>query len=158
MFFNIMMTDKSINHRDGVAEELSSMKDLCQRIRGTIHPSLAWDWDSRFQVARMVLTLGQSKDVYSFILKEFAENWVAESLPQAPDLVQHLADQIFGLRHGQLLFTLNSRTHIIMFAAWWPWEDGQNISLRIGMRPVEGSKYTEADIEKMLREWFSISN
>jgi len=151
------MTDKT-NNRITPVEELSKMKDLCQRIRGEIHPSLAWDWDERFHVARMVLTLGQSKDVYSFMLKEFAENWVAESLPQAPDLIQRLADQIFGLRHGQLLFTMNNRSLIIVFAAWWPWEDGQNISLRIGMRPVEGSHHTEADLEKMLREWFTIPN
>jgi len=125
-------------------------------VRENVHPSLSWDWDDRFHVSRLVLTIGQSKEVYSFMLKEFAENWVAESLPDAPVLIRHLADQIFGIRHGQLLFTMNNKSLTILFAAWWPWEDGQNISLRIGLRPVEGSHYREADLEKLLRNWFTI--
>lgn len=135
---------------------LAQFQKLTETIRGKIHPSLKWEWDSRFHVVLLVLTVPQSKDIYGMLKAEFAENWVSESIKQAPQMVQQLADQVLGIRHGQLLFTMNPSDKVVFFAAWWPWDDGENISLRIGLRPVEGSPHAMDELEKVLRGWFGV--
>lgn len=138
--------------------ELNIFKTLCEQIKKAVDPSLAWEWDSRFGVSMIVFDAKQSKEIYEFIVKEFSENWGADSIGKAPKIVKTLADQILGIRRGQLLFTMSPHDMVVFFGAWWPWESGANVSLRIGMRPIEGSKYAEAELEKNIREWFGLGS
>lgn len=137
---------------------IEEFKNLCEKIRSKVHPSLTWEWDDRFGSTLMVFTIGQSKDIYSFLSGEFAESWNSDTISKAPTTVKTLAEQIFGIRYGQLLFSMNPKDMVVVFAAWWPWENEKDISLRIGMRPIEGSQYSEEDLEKFLRSWFRISS
>lgn len=46
--------------------------------------------------------------------------------------IQKMVDKFGGLRKGQTLFFL-SKDGVSLFAMLWPWQDGERITIKIGM-------------------------
>ncbi len=136
---------------------LEEFRNICNDIKTNIHSSLEWKWDTRFNVALIVLTKQQSKKVYSLLTKDFNESWNENNIEQASITVKNLVNQMFGVRNGQLLFSMNPEKRIILFSAWWPWENGTDISIRIGIKILEGSDFSATELEKKLKSWFELS-
>ncbi|MFH1077175.1 MAG: hypothetical protein V1753_10180, partial [Pseudomonadota bacterium] len=61
------------------------------------------------------------------------------------------------LREGQNLYTLALSKEILLFAAWWPWESGENISLRIGASASLYYQCTSKDMDSAIQEALEIS-
>jgi hypothetical protein len=105
-------------------------------------PGSGWSWDPRFKC----VTSSFGKDIADRAREAMAGvldgAWSPDSINQAPDEIRTLAARFGGVRAGQLLFTgeaVGGRMHL--FALWWPWGDGETISLRVGVancdRPIE---------------------
>lgn len=134
----------------------SRIKNTCDTIQKETSDVTSWEWDDRFNTALCVLPQEKSGDVYSLVKKEFTENWATESITAAPKIIQNLSGEILGVRQGQFLFTKDSLDRVIVFAAWWPWESDQRVSLRIGLHALSGAKYKSKELHGRLKEWFRI--
>ena len=70
-------------------------------------------------------------------------------------ILHTIIDNFGGIMPGQLLFTSDPDGEALVFCAWWPWGNGETISIRLA--PF----YLKPDSDKSqgarrLKEWFGI--
>ena len=107
------------------------LKSVCEAIFEETQDLLTWTWDERFLCALAQFSTND-KDKVSSILDRFMDaKWDVFGVEEAPEIVMQLAGDIGGIRADQLLFTTDARKNVFIFGAWWPWQDGRTISLRI---------------------------
>ena len=70
--------------------------------------------------------------------------WDELEVKKAPEIVRQLAKSMGGIGSGQFLFTTDASKNVFIFGAWWPWQDDQTISLRVGPHWTELS-HSESD-------------
>jgi len=117
-------------------------------------PSPGWTWDGRFECATSSCPVGQADAVRAAVLAVLPAEWTLESILSAPPEVGALARRVGGLRSGQLLFTGGATgATSVPFGLWWPWGNGQTVSVRLGVHVAERPPELSAE----LRTRFAIS-
>jgi len=93
---------------------------------------LTWSWDDPLSAVLAQFSVDDKDKVLEILGRFMGAKWDALEVKNAPEIVRQLAKEMGGIRSGQLLFTTDAGKRIFIFGAWWPWQDGQTISLRIG--------------------------
>ena len=137
-------------------EIVDHFKQICTRISSAIPDSYQWQWDTRFNVALVVIDKQNMPSILSLISQEFNQKWNDANIDNAPEVIMDVVNNIFGIQPGQILFSSDDRNDLILLAAWWPWGNGINISLRIGLFQPKTEMISQPEVEALLREWFSL--
>jgi len=112
-------------------EKRSSIEKACKEILKDFEGILKWKWDDRFEALLAEFTL-QTQDTVTGVLKKHLRNaWDDKTIKKAPDAVKTSSRYFGNLRKGQLLFTTAPEDSDQILAVWWPWGDGQSVSVRI---------------------------
>ncbi len=97
----------------------------------------------------MHLNKSDLKEVCGELLADFdgvlSWKWDRKTIRNAPDIVKTGAGEFGDMRSGQLLFTSDPKGNMLILAAWWPWGDGEVVSLRIASS-AEESPYSEKTV------------
>ena len=109
----------------------SDFENVCREIFSAFQGVLSWKWESRFETALAEFSVDNKDRVRAILECYLTIAWDSSSIGNAPDHVQNIASHLGGLRAGQLLFTPDPNQDAFIFGAWWPWGDGQTISIRI---------------------------
>src|SRR5262249_53857537 len=107
-----------------------------ERFRGR-WPTPDWIYDRRLKCVTSSITVALETEARAAIGEILPIAWNAATLAGAPDDVRALADRCGGLRASQLLFWGGSAGAPGAFGLWWPWGDGNTVSLRIGLHDVD---------------------
>ncbi|MCK5826998.1 hypothetical protein KAH43_00630 [Candidatus Bipolaricaulota bacterium] len=84
------------------------------------------------------------------ILGQFlTTTWDSASVKDAPDAVLQVKKSLGGLMPGQMLLTSDVANEALIYCAWWPWGNGQKISIRValfseGMAAEDVGRLTDA--------------
>jgi hypothetical protein len=116
-------------------------------------PTPGWSWDHRFKCVTSSFAGDSGPAVRAVLAAAVPSEWTAESFPTAPDEVRALGERCGDLRPGQLLLTGNVVAGMILFAMWWPWGDGSQISVRVGIANSDRPK----DLYPAMRAQFGIA-
>ena len=109
----------------------SELKKISQELLAEFKGVLSWKWDDRFD-SFLAEFPAESKDEISAILeRHLSRKWDKKTIRQAPDSLREDAGMFGDLRAEQLLFTTDPEGNLLIMAAWWPWGDGEVISVRI---------------------------
>jgi hypothetical protein len=90
-------------------------------------------------------------EVVSVLEKYFDSCWDEETINYAPGKVRSVAKDLGEVRAGQRLYCSDPDNEAILLGAYWPWQNGERVSLRmlvdvadidLGMEPD-----TSAEIE-----------
>lgn len=134
---------------------LEKYKKICNDIAVSMPEGGIWQWEDRFGVALTVFEKVDMVSVMNMLGHNFDHQWSSEKMASGTTAgIDLLIEQMFGIEPGQLLFSRDSDSGLVLFAAWWPWANGVSISLRVGMY-VAGSGL-EVDVAGNLKEWFRI--
>ena len=95
-----------------------------------------------------------TRAIFSTVSNEFDQQWDAATISNASGLIGELVNSSFGISPGQIIFTSEQGAGLILFAAWWPWDNGSTISLRIGIFSLEEHALDEDEKKEHLIEWF----
>lgn len=109
----------------------TDLRTACQTLIQNTSGHLAWQWDARFKMALISFAVSDAGLVEGWLAPVFAQIWDVDSLQVAPDLVHRLAHRL-DLREGQRIYATNTALRPVLYGAWWPWNNGRTISLRIG--------------------------
>ena len=135
--------------------EMAEVEACCKQIMKDTRALLTWEWD---EYIRAVLAKfdGKHSDYIDRILSScFVSKWEVRDIAKAPASVQQIADTLGGLRVTQRLYVTSSEDKITAFGAWWPWGDGQTISIRIGL-VLKGIEDLDAThLHKEFVAWFT---
>jgi hypothetical protein len=91
----------------------------------------SWKWDHRFEALLAEFSADRGNEFRAILERDFSKVWDKLNIREAPDIVQMCTKNFGGLRSGQLLFTTDPGQDVFICGAWWPWGDGETISLRI---------------------------
>ena len=92
---------------------------------------LKWSWDDYFKSALAELLVGDRDIVLAALEPRFGKPWDGASIETAPESVRRMAGNFGGIRSGQFLFAMCPDEDVVAYGAWWPWGNGEKISLRI---------------------------
>ena len=134
---------------------LEKFRKICTQITFSMPSSYRWQWDERFHVALIVFEKEDMESILSIVSNEFDQQWDSTTIDNASDLIGKLADSLSGVSPGQRIFTSEEGASLILFAAWWPWGNGSNISMRIGIFSPEEYTFDKDKKKEYLAEWFN---
>jgi hypothetical protein len=137
-------------------EVLIQFKQVCTSICSSVPTSYHWQWDTRFNVALVVIDKRDMPVVLPLISQKFNQTWNDANIDTAPSVIMDVINDNFGIQPGQILFNSDDKNDLILLAAWWPWGNGVNISLRIGLFQPKHEVIGPTEAEQFLREWFTI--
>jgi len=127
--------------------QFDNFKTICERICFNIPADDKWRWDDQFETALVTFEKKDMELIYFPILPDFAQQWDFVSIDQANGPFFTYFNDQFGLVPGQKIFTAEDDSGVILFAAWWPWSDGLQFSLRIGLYTNDQNVLSNNDIK-----------
>ena len=134
----------------------SELESVCKSMVSAFQDVVAWKQDSRFGTVLAEFHVVDKEKVGAILQPYLGAVGDSANISKAPDMVQTVAKQFGGLRADQVLFSFDSNKGICLYGAWWPWGDGQTISLRITPYDTRLSALDMAELEGQVKGWFGV--
>lgn len=134
---------------------LESFKKICGEVFRNLPLIYQWQWDEDLHAARITFGQEHSEPVLTALSAQFHHEWDFSTIDKASPSVAEYFNASFGLFPGQKAFT-SDNAGIVLFAVWWPWGDGDKISLRVGAFCSEANTLDKNEIQEHLTRWFAI--
>ncbi|MDY6986774.1 MAG: hypothetical protein SWQ30_01855 [Thermodesulfobacteriota bacterium] len=132
------------------------LKRLCEAFIKETQGLLSWSWDEPLVAVLAQFSVNDRDKVLGCLGPFMGAKWDESEIEKAPEIVRQLAEDMGGLRSGQLLFTTDAGKDVFIFGAWWPWQDDQTISLRVGPHWSELSDSESDDLMASFKACFGI--
>jgi hypothetical protein len=116
-------------------------------------PARGWSWDSRFVALASTFTVPYEAQARKAAGDALPAEYTSTTLSNAPPELRDLAARTGGLRSGQLLLAGGPIGGITAFGLWWPWGDGETISMRVGLLDIDMAR----EPWRRLRDIFAVS-
>ena len=109
----------------------SEMETICSHFITASRNDLSWKWDDRFNMVLSEFSTSK-KDLIHSHLQRFSETtWDNHSIRKAPKSIIRISRQLGGINENQLLYVSSSTQEAFVICAWWPWGNGEKISIRL---------------------------
>ena len=140
------------------ALELEKFKAICNRIDLNIPAGNRWEWDAKYNHALVVFDKEDLELILLPIALEFEQNWDFHTIDGSSRLISEFIQSGFGLMPGQNLFVAGDQnaSGVMLYATCWPWGDGANFSLRVGLFSQDPDFPKPQQIKGLLSDWFNI--
>ena len=132
----------------------SDLKEVCGELLADFDGVLSWKWDKNFGAFLAEFSAESQDEVRSILERHFSQKWDRKSIRKAPDIVKRGAGEFGDMRSGQLLFTSDPKGNVFILAAWWPWGDGEVVSLRIASSAEESPHSEKTGIFQQFKNLF----
>ena len=123
--------EEIIRKGDSMAVHSNDIEKICSRIYSECDSLVTWNWDDRFQAVLSEFPSDQEKEVMSVLEKHFDSCWDEKTINHAPGKIRSVAKDLGEIRQGQRLFSSDPGQDALLLGAFWPWRNGERISLRI---------------------------
>lgn len=117
---------------------------------------MSWKWDDRLEAVLAEFDVEKKDAVHAILEQYFSNTWDKSSIGKAPDPVKKISSALGNLWPGQLLFTSDTDGDTFMFCAWWPWNNGKTISIRIAPFYKKLSDSEKAEKSQKFKGWFGL--
>ena len=119
------------------SENAAKARSICDRIFHENNSFVAWHWDDRFNAIVSEVKIENVKQVVEALEKHFDHYWDEHTIAQAPGKIQSLAARVGGVRSGQRLYNSDPDSEVILLSAFWPWQNGTKVSIRMIIDKVD---------------------
>jgi hypothetical protein len=138
--------------------DFEKYKTICLRIGLNIPTANRWAWDDKFNHALVVFEKEDLELILLPIALEFEQSWDFSTIDDSSRLVFDFIQSGFGLMPGQNLFiaTDEKAAGLLLYATCWPWGNGNQFSLRVGMFSENPDAPDHQATKVLLSEWFNI--
>ena len=103
-------------------------------------PARGWSWDSRFVALASTFTVPYEAQAKKAASTALPAEYTSSTIASAPHELRDLATRTGGLRSGQLLLAGGPIGGLTAFGLWWPWGDGETISMRAGFLDIDPAR------------------
>jgi hypothetical protein len=135
---------------------LEGLETTCRRIMAAGEGLFAWSWDT--WPAGMVLSkidITGRKKAEALLREVFAGSWDHKKIAGAPAKIRGILESVGGVGERQVAYASNPDAPAILIGLWWPWGNGETVSLRLGLAPgIAGCSQDELD--DAIRGWFGV--
>jgi hypothetical protein len=134
----------------------SDSETICRTLASALRSTLSWKWDRRFETVLSEFSVERKTEIRTALEQSLGVTWDSANVGNAPAIVRGIDDLLGGLRPGQLLFTSDPKRSEVIFCAWWPWGNGQEISIRVGPASKNLSDDERAENVRQFKVWFGV--
>jgi hypothetical protein len=127
----------------------SNLQGICKNLFDEFRGQLTWEWDDWIGTILAKFSTAESAAVRAALDRFLPVVWNSSTMNSAPPIVQTLDRKLGGIRPGQLLFSSDSNQGAFIFCAWWPWADGNTISIRVAPHDAQ---LTAEDASRLMAE------
>ncbi len=107
------------------------LQEAASELLADLEGMLSWKWDKSFQALLTEFPSGDKSNIGPILEKHLIKKYDKKTIRKAPENLRTSAGLFSNLRSKQLLFASDPEGSVLVFAAWWPWNDEDRISLRI---------------------------
>lgn len=100
-------------------------------------PARGWTWDSRFLCVSSSISIQFEAKAKAAISQALVDQYDSATLSKAPPTLRDVVERTGGLRAGQFLYGGIVEAQPVIFGLWWPWGNGETISMRVGLAGVD---------------------
>ena len=136
----------------------SGSEQLCRELAQSFQGVLSWKWDERFQTVLAEFQVDKKDQVLDILKRRLDRMWDISNIEKAPAAVQTIAGSFGGIMPDQLLLSTDPDREDLVFCAWWPWGNGETVSIRLAIFYQKPSDSDSAGQILQLKEWFGIRN
>jgi len=104
---------------------------ICEKLLNDLAGVMAWKWDDGVETLLAEFNTDKEFKIRTIIEKYLPILWDVSNIHNAPQGIQEVYKHLGKLRPTQLLFSSDPISEDFVFCAWWPWDNGQKVSLRI---------------------------
>ena len=104
----------------------------CTKLFEALQADLSWEWDSRFKTVLAQISVKEKDTIEKTLENYLGIAWDSVTINSAPESVQRILVRFGGIMSEQLFYAAGLAENGIVFCAWWPWGNGQTISIRLG--------------------------
>jgi hypothetical protein len=137
-------------------KQLNQLKKISQSLIHNTSEIIKWQWDDRFFGALSQFSVNDSPFILSVLTEHLNSPWTFSNIKTAPELILIISDSTGGLREGQKLFVSNCKKNPLLFATYWPWGNGKEISLRLIPTGQALSDLEMVELVSMFRSWTGV--
>ena len=130
--------------------------DVCRELSSVFQGTLTWKWDTRFETVLAEFGIDKKDNIRATLEQHLSAAWDSANVDSSPDTVRVIKDDLGGLMAGQILFTSDPNRGVVIFCAWWPWGNGEKISIRIGLWSKNLSDAEYAENLQQLKVFFGV--
>jgi hypothetical protein len=134
----------------------TELENKCEELASAFNGVLSWQWDNRFGAVLAEFGVNNKDSIRAILERYLSNTWDSSNIGSAPDAIQKINSHLGKLRSGQLLFTADPKQDAFIYCAWWPWGNGQTISIRIAPHYKELSDSDKAEKTQQLKDWFGV--
>lgn len=138
------------------SEKAQGLELRLEAIATSFRDVLEWKWDGRFKTALAEFAADKKDDVLGILGQFLTTVWNASSINDAPDAVVQVKKSLGGLMPGQLLLVSDDALTAFIYCAWWPWGNGQKISIRVAPFGEDMSAEDKATLVAAVHRIFEI--
>jgi len=134
----------------------SEPENVCRELSNTFQGVLSWKWDDRFQTVLAEFKVDNKAPIHDALIRRLDRIWDSSTIETSPEAVRAISNTFGGIIPGQLLFTSDPGRDALVFCAWWPWGNGETISIRLApfyQKPIGSDRTGQT---QQLKEWFGI--
>ncbi len=132
--------------------QIVDIEQTCRNFIEAFEGTLSWQWDSRFETILAQFEIAD-KEKIEIVLNQFMNiSWNNENISEAPESIQNLISFLGGLTPGQFLLTTDPEKDALLSCAWWPWGNGQTISIRVAPTINEVSTIEKEELLDVLKK------
>ncbi len=136
--------------------DTSTLEPLFTGILQDLKGITSWSWDSRFNVALAEFSARDKEAVRSALQSYLKHVWDNANAGDSAELAQWVPGHFTSLRPGQLLYTGAPLEGVWVYCAWWPWGDGQTISIRIAPTHGVEAQAQDAGLLTDFQQWMGL--
>ena len=133
-----------------------NIENLCRELSRAFQNVLTWKWDRRFETVLAEFSVKQKDAIRAILERQLSITWDSASVGNAPDIGRTIDEYFGGLRPGQYIFTSTPSGEAVIFCTWWPWGDGKEISIRIGLAYLNSSDVERSEKIQQFKSWFGV--
>jgi hypothetical protein len=147
-----------LNQENTMNDVIATFEKICMEFINTFQDKLIWEWDDRFEAALATCKTNDKDDIQLSIKQHLEAVWDNSNTDDAPDAVLDIISRFGGLMPGQLLFMSGLNQDILLCCAWWPWGDGETVSIRVSIWSEKLSDDDNALLTEKFKIWFRLQD
>jgi hypothetical protein len=123
----------------GWNESWQAMFESLGRMKA-VWPTRGWSWDPRLLCCTSSFTTEQEPAARTATVIALPNEWTTSTIVRAPQQLRDVVERAGGVRQGQLVLSNGPLNGLLIYGLWWPWGDGETVSLRVGLADVDPNR------------------
>lgn len=103
-------------------------------------PTRRFNWDPRLLCCSSTFTVEQEPTARQAAQIALPTEYTSATIVRAPQQLRDVTERAGGVRAGQLVLSNGPINGLLVYGLWWPWGDGETISLRVGLADVDPNR------------------